>query len=216
MNNTPWIEKYRPSELTDVIMDEQIKKIIEVLVNNRKNIHMIITGSPGVGKTSTVKCIAKKILGDNIENGFLELNDADSRGVKNITTLIPSFCKRSVQFKESKFILLDESDNIPKKCQNDICKMMQEFGENTNFIFTCNDSTKIIENIQSVCRIIRFKNLSDSQIKSRLEYICKVENVNQTPEGLNTICYISSGDMRKAINNLQITANSFDMPFPMI
>lgn len=209
-NSTPWIEKYRPSELDDIIMDPNIKKIIDVLIHNRGNTHMIITGPPGIGKTSTVRCIARKILGINLENGFLELNDSDSRGVKNITSIIPSFCKRAVSFDESKIILLDESDNITSKCQADLCDMIKQFGHNTNFIFTCNDSSKIIENIQSICRIIRFKSLCDDQIKERLKKICEYEEVSQTEEGLNTICYISGGDMRKAINNLQITANSFN------
>lgn len=209
MSTTPWIEKYRPSDIKDVILDDQIRTIIEILINNRKNTHMIFTGSPGVGKTSTVRCIAKKILGTNLADGFLELNDTDSR-VKHITSIIPPFCRRSVNFVGTKIILLDESDNITTKCQFDICNLINEYGHNTNFIFTCNDSTKIIESIQSVCRIIRFSDLSEEQIKTRLTYICEKEQLNQTTSGLDMICYISTGDMRKAINNLQVTANLFN------
>jgi replication factor C subunit 2/4 len=204
-SSIPWIEKYRPGTMEELVMDDRTKQLISILVENRKNIHLIITGFPGVGKTSTVKCIAKKILGDNITDGFLELNDADTRSIKN-STVIPSFCKRAVSFKESKIILLDEADNITEKCQYDICELIKKYGHNTKFIFTCNDSTKIIEDIQSICRIIRFKKLSNEQIKDRLSYICEKEAIGYDMNGLDIICYISTGDMRKAINNLQMTA----------
>lgn len=203
----PWIEKYRPTEIQNVIMDEQTKILIDVLINKNRNVHLIITGFPGVGKTSTVKCIARKILGKHMQEGFLELNDADTRA-KNSSTLIPTFCKRAVSFEENKIILLDEADTINKRYQNELCEFMKRYGKNTQFVFTCNDSAKIIEDIQSLCRIVRFKKLSDVQIKNRLAEICVKENVKHDDSGMEMICYISSGDMRKAINNLQTTAFS--------
>lgn len=205
----PWIEKYRPINIEDLILDKQIEEQIRIFTLDRENVHLIITGQPGIGKTSTVRCIAKKILGDNIKQGYLELNAAEDRGVKNISIIIPSFCKKIVNFKSSKIILFDEADNMTAKCQYDINEMIKLYGRKTKFIFTCNDSSKIIEDIQSVCRIIRFKQLTNNQIKQYLKKICKNENIEYNKSGLDIICYISDGDMRKAINNLQITAFSF-------
>jgi len=206
----PWIEKYRPTNISDVMMDEQTRNLITGLITNRKNMHIILTGLPGVGKTSTVKCIAKALLGDNIGDGYLELNDADGRGVRSTSIIIPTFCKKSVNFTESKIILMDEADNLTEKCQYDICDIIKTYGHNTKFIFTCNDSNKIIEDIQSICRIIRFRKLTDSQIKLCLQKICEKEKIKFQQNGLDIICYISMGDMRKAINNLQMTAYSFN------
>lgn len=208
-NSIPWIEKYRPQQIDDIIMDEYVEKQVEIFLQNRENIHMIITGFPGVGKTSTARCIARKILGNNLEQGYLELNAAEDRGIRSISTIIPPFCKKINNFGESKIILLDEADNMTSKCQYDIKNMMEVFGKKTKFIFTCNESTKIIEDIQSVCRIIRFKNLMPEQICKYLSKICEIENIKCNNKGLNTICYISDGDMRKAINNLQVTAYSY-------
>ncbi len=151
----------------------------------------------------------KKILGENLQAGYLELNAAEDRGIRSISQIIPPFCKRVVNFDESKIILLDEADNMTSKCQYDINEMIKTFGRKTKFIFTCNDSRKIIEDIQSVCRIVRFKKLTDDQIKSYLEKICKKENIEYNDSGLSTICYISDGDMRKSINNLQLTSYSY-------
>jgi replication factor C subunit 2/4 len=191
------------------MLDPQIATQIKVFIKNITNTHLIITGLPGIGKTSTVKCIAKKILGEHIADGYLELNAAEDRGVKSISLIIPPFCKKVVNFTESKIILLDEADNLTAKCQYDINSMIKQFGHRTKFIFTCNDSTKIIEDIQSICRIIRFKKLTDEQISTYLEKICKIENVKYNNTGLETICYISLGDMRMAINNLQLTAYAY-------
>lgn len=208
-NSIPWTEKYRPTIMENLVLDEQIGKQINIFLKNRNNIHLIITGPPGIGKTSTVRCIANKLLGEYIREGYLELNAGDDRGVRSISTIIPPFCKRVVNFVTNKIILMDEADNMTSKSQCDISDMIKEFGKNTNFIFTCNDSTKIIEDIQSVCRIIRFKPQTEKQIHGNLEKICKKENIPFNSIGIATICYISNGDMRKAINDLQKTAYTY-------
>jgi len=209
-NSIPWIEKYRPPAIEDIILDDQIKRQIKIFINDREGVHLILTGPPGIGKTSTVRCIAKKILGENLSQGYLELNSGEDRGVRNISTIIPPFCKRIVNFNSSKVILFDEADNMTHKCQCDINDMMKAYGKKTKFIFTCNDSTKISEDIQSVCRIIRFKRLTAEQVNAYLESICETESISYNAAGLQTIYYISGGDMRKAINDLQKTAYTFE------
>lgn len=206
----PWTEKYRPKNIEEIALDKMQSQQINIFSEDRKNVHLIIAGPPGVGKTSTVKCIARKKLGENIKEGYLELNAAEERGSKTISTIIPPFCKRITNFDSDKIILLDEADNMTSKSQNDINSMIKEFGHKTKFIFTCNDSTKIIEDIQSVCRIIRFKHLTEEQVITYLKKICNAEGIDYDMPGLKTICYISGGDMRKAINDLQKTAFTFE------
>jgi replication factor C subunit 2/4 len=208
-NSIPWTEKYRPTNIEDIILDKNVEQQIKIFLQDRENVHLIITGLPGIGKTTTVRCIAKRILGGHIDQGYLELNAAEDRGVRSIATIIPSFCKRVVNFEKSKIILFDEADNMTPKCQCDINKMIKDFGHRTKFIFTCNDSTKIIEDIQSVCRIVRYKKLTDKQISMYLSKICQNENMPFDKTGLSTICYISNGDMRKSINDLQKTAYTY-------
>ena len=205
----PWIEKYRPKNLEDIMLDAKILTQINAFMTNTSGIHLIITGAPGLGKTTTVKCIAKKILGPHISDGYLELNAAEDRGVRSISSIIPPFCKKVVNFAEHRIILLDEADNLTSKCQFDISSMVKQFGHKTKFIFTCNDSNKISEDIQSVCRIIQFKPMTDEQINAYLIKICDMEHIPYQRGGLEILCHISGGDMRKAINNLQLTAYSY-------
>jgi replication factor C subunit 2/4 len=205
----PWIESYRPQILEDVILDNQIREQIKVFLLDKPHTHLIITGMPGVGKTTIARCIAKKILGEYLHEGYMELNAAENRGIRSISSIIPMFCKKVVKFTCSKIILLDEADNITIKCQYDINTMIKEFGKNTKFIFTCNDSSKIYEDIQSVCHIIRFKKLTDEQVETFLVKICQDKDISYSHKGLGIICYISDGDMRKAVNNLQLTYYSY-------
>lgn len=208
-SSIPWIEKYRPKCIDDIILNEHIQKQINIFIEDRQNVHLIITGPPGIGKTTTVRCIAKKILGEHLTSGYLELNAAEDRGIRSISTIIPPFCKRVVNFTCSKIILFDESDNMTTTCQHDINDMIKLYGHKTKFIFTCNDSTKISEDIQSVCRILRFNKLSEDQINMYLTKICKTENIPSDKSGLSTIYYISNGDMRKSINDLQKIAYTY-------
>ena len=205
----PWTEKYRPVNIEDIVLYKNVRDQINIFLENRENVHLIITGSPGIGKTSTVKCIARKILKEHMAVGYLELNAAEERGAKTISATIPPFCKKMVNFTYPKIILLDEADSMTPKCQHDINFMIKLYGKKTRFIFTCNDSTKMIQEIQSICRIIRYSILSEEQVCQHLSKICEKEQIPCDMAGLSTIYYISDGDMRKSINDLQKTAYTF-------
>jgi len=213
----PWIEKYRPKTIDSLIADESTKTKIKNIIKDKEMPNIIITGIPGTGKTSTIVCLTKSILGKHFKEGVLELNASDDRGIRASDTII-TFCKKKFninkpnekKYSNHKMILLDEADNMTNKAQQVINNMMEKYNSTTRFAFTCNNSTKIIESIQSKCIILRYKRLSKDQIYSRLEDICKNENIDYTKDGLNSIVLTSLGDMRQAINNLQLTYNTYE------
>ena len=230
--NKPWIEKYRPKEVEDLLLEDGTLNKIKKFINDKDMPNIIITGSPGIGKTTTILCIAKKLLGKYFKEGVLELNASDDRGVKTVNESIEYFCKKKLEigdkYAKHKIILLDEADNMTKKAQQSINNLMQQYHENTRFAFTCNNSGEIIEAIQSRCIIFRYRKILNEEIKNRLEIICKKENVPYTEEGLNTVVLTAQGDLRQAINNLQLTYNGYvniipenvyklcDKPHPLI
>lgn len=211
--NTPWIEKYRPVKVNDLVLDEVVHKKIKKIVNDRIMPNMIITGVPGVGKTTTILCIARNLLGKYFKEGVLELNASDERGIKTVQESIEYFCKKKLKTDETKsqhkLILLDEADNMTLKAQQYIYNLMDTHINSTRFAFTCNDSTKIIEAIQSRCTILKYVRLSNEQMIHRLKIICEKENVPYEVQGLDAIIAISQGDLRKAINCLQLTFNGY-------
>lgn len=210
----PWIEKYRPKHIEDIILDENTLNKIKKIISEKDMPNIIITGIPGVGKTTTIKCIATGLYGKNASNAVLELNASDDRGIKIVEEAITNFCKKSLninngdKYAKHKMIILDEADNITSKAQHSINKKMQEYNVTTRFAFTCNRSTDIIEAIQSRCIILRYLRLPVSKIIEKLKYICALENIIYDDKAINEIAIISQGDMRSAINVLQMVHNS--------
>ena len=80
---------------------------------------------------------------------------------------------------------MDEADGITVKAQRLINNLMEKYNNSTRFAFTCNDSSKIVEGIQSRCIIFNYKRLSNEQIINKLKYICEQEQVNMMIPVLN-------------------------------
>lgn len=206
----PWIEKYRPKVLEDIILDTNTLIKINRIINAKDMPNIIIVGIPGIGKTSTLKCIAKGLYGKRIDDYMIELNASSDRGIKVVEDAITNFCKKAINVDHKsnsickhKMIILDEADNITSKAQHLINKKIEEYNATTRFAFTCNRSTDIIESIQSRCIILRYLRIPISKVIDKLRFICKQEKVIYDDDALNEIAMISQGDMRSAINILQ-------------
>jgi len=205
MNRNPWVEKFRPDEISKIILNDYQVTFVQTIINELKNginKPLIISGTPGVGKTTTSRCLAKKMLGKNVDICFLELNAADDRKIITLEKIVPTFCKKIVDNNNLKVILFDEADNITEKCQMEIKNYIIEFEKKTLFIFTCNDSSKIIADIQSLSRRFEFHPLSAEQIYKYLKIIADSEKLDYTEKGLKILADIAEGDMRCGINDL--------------
>ena len=188
---------------------------------------MIFTGTPGIGKTTSIICIARKLYGPYIKDTVLELNASDERGIKTINNgIIGDFCNHTMPYTDKdahkyashKLIILDESDNMTEKVLPVISNLMDMYHKTTRFVFTCNTSSKIIESIQSRCKILRFTRLNIDIMTSRLEKIIEIENdiipkkiheIIYTYDGLKQIAELSNGDMRYCINLLQLISDRY-------
>jgi replication factor C subunit 2/4 len=210
----PWVEKYRPKNSNEILLESFIKKKIEKILEKKSVPNMIITGEPGTGKTSTILFLAKQLYGDNYEENVLELNASDDRGLSIINNTIYPFCKKKITYNNDnipnhKLIILDEADSITPKAQNLLSNIISEFKKSTRFAFVCNDCTQIIESIQSRSIIIKYPRISSYNLSYKLKYICETEKVNYTEDGIETLILVSDNDIRQAINNLECIYYSF-------
>lgn len=182
----PLVEKYRPVTLQDVVGKylkfriyiinlrvlgnvyaiDQLKSIVKF--GNMPN--LILVGPPGTGKTSSVMCMARQMLGDCVKAGTLELNASDDRGIDVVRDKIKQFAHQKVTVPAGmhKLIILDEADSMTESAQQALRMVMTEYSNTTRFALACNDSSKLIEPIQSRCAIVRFTKLSDEEMLKRL------------------------------------------------
>lgn len=205
----PWIEKYRPMDLNDILLSSYIKTKFNKMLEENNLPNLIITGEPGTGKTSTVLCLSKKLYSsEEYENSVLELNASDDRGLSVISNIILPFCKKKMSNVRHKLIILDEADSITTKAQNLLSNILTEPNK-TKFIFICNDCTKINESIQSKCMIIKFPKISYKNIFKKIKFICEKENLKYTDKGIESLLFVSMNDIRKSINNLECIYYSY-------
>lgn len=212
MDNILWLEKHRPQTLDDVVGNPHIIGKLKLLAQEQNVPHMILVGPPGCGKTTSVLALAHTILKDNSKNACIELNASDERGIDVVRTKIKQFAEKKVNLPpgQHKIIILDEADSLTESSQQALRMIITDFSDSTRFVFSCNDSTKLIEPIQSRCAILRFSRLNDDEIHEYLERIVALEGVNVTEEGMKTLIFIADGDMRNAVNNLQAVRTSKD------
>jgi replication factor C subunit 2/4 len=206
----PWIEKYRPKNTDEVLLDPFIKEKINKMIETKTIPNMIITGEPGTGKTSTILFLAKYLYNEKYNDYVLELNASDDRGLTIINNTIYPFCKKKIDINYSyKLVILDEADSITQKAQNLLSNVISKFRKNTRFVFICNDYTQIIESIQSKCMIIKYPKIDTGNLYFKIKNICENENVEYTEEGINTLIFVSEHDIRQLINNLECIYYTF-------
>jgi replication factor C subunit 2/4 len=210
-DSLPWIEKYRPRKLNDVVIGDHIKYKLSRIVDNKIMPNIIITGSYGTGKTSTIQCIKRELLGKYTRSNSLELNASDDRGVKSVYEHISTFCKKKMDipdcekdmYSKYKIVILDEADNITPKAQKLINILMDKYEKSVRFAFTCNNSAEIIESIQSKCLIIKYSKHTEEYIYDRLAFICNNENLKYKPSALKMVIKICEYDIRQSVNFIQ-------------
>jgi replication factor C small subunit len=199
----PWVEKYRPKNLSEVIGHEEITKRLKGYVEKRNMPNMMFSGPAGTGKTSSSIAMAKEFFSTNFEQNFLELNASDDRGIDIVRNTIKDFARTLAFDSNFKIIFLDECDALTQDAQQALRRTMEKYTKTCRFILSCNYSSKIIEPIQSRCVIYRFKPLGAKEIEEQIQKISENEKITIDEKGKNAINYICQGDLRKAINILQ-------------
>ncbi|TFF94924.1 MAG: AAA family ATPase [Promethearchaeota archaeon] len=212
---SPWVEKYRPKDFSEIVSQNIAVNNLKSFVKRKFDMpHMIFAGPAGTGKTSTALIIANKLLkGEKYYRNVLELNASDTVRMKFVREKLNDFVNQNMIITENelKIVILDEADNIPKTVQQTLRRIIESAPTNVKFILMCNYINQIIDPIVSRCAVFRFVSLPKEKIVEKLKLIAKKENLSipkeREEEVFDTLFFISSGDLRKAINTLQMAVS---------
>ena len=208
-NSTPWVEKYRPSNFNDIVLDDINKKIIESIIENNYFPNLLFYGPPGTGKTTTIINMinAYQEKYDQKNKGLMiHLNASDERGIDIIRNQINGFVTSKSMFGEGmKFVILDEVDYMTKNAQTALRYLLNNFNNaiNVRFCLICNYISRIDEALQTEFVRMRFNMLPESNIISFLQKINTSENLNVNLHILSSIQRHYNSDIRSMINYMQ-------------
>lgn len=212
-NQLPWVEKYRPKKLDDVVNQEEAVQALKNTIVEGNMPHLLFYGPPGTGKTSLILAIARQLYGPEImKDRVLELNASHERGIDVVRDRIKNFARIAINHNQKadghpvppfKIIILDEADCMTKDAQSALRRTMENYSHVTRFCIICNYVSRIISPVTSRCAKFRFKSVNNESMFNRLEYICQQESLKYQPQALRVLMQVSAGDMRRAIGLLQ-------------
>jgi DNA polymerase III delta prime subunit len=205
MDHVLWTEKYRPQTVENCILPERLKKPFQEYVNQKTIPNLLLSGGPGVGKTTVAKAMCNEIGCD-----FLVINGSDESGIDTFRTKIKHYASAMSFDGNRKVIIIDEADYLnPNSTQPALRNAIEEFASNCSFIFTCNFKNRIIDPLHSRCAVIDFglkngeKEKMASQFFKRIQEILQSEKIEFDKAVVAELVKKHFPDFRRVVNELQ-------------
>ena len=204
----PWVEKYRPTQFSEIVLDETNRKILNNIIETGYFPNLLLYGPPGTGKTTTAmnlintyqqrqKNVAKDLI--------IHLNASDERGIDIIRNQISTFVNSKPLFRTGmKFVILDEVDYMTKNAQQALRYLLQHFSSSARFCLICNYITRIDTGLQHEFIRMRFNQLPHMEVVGFLKRVCVAENVPMDDASLHNIQKLYKSDIRSMLNYIQI------------
>lgn len=200
VDNSLWVESYRPIKLEDYVGNEHLKSKVEGYLESGDVPHLLLHGRAGTGKTTLAKLIVKSVDCD-----YMVINASDENNVDTVRNKVKNFAS-SMGFKKWKIIILDEFDYMSPNAQAILRNLMETFSQHCRFILTCNYVEKVIDPIQSRCQSFQIVPPTKKDVAVQISKILGAEGVSFEPKELVPIIDAGYPDIRKIINTCQMNS----------
>jgi len=207
----PWVEKYRPAQFDDIVLDPINRKIFKNILDKNYFPNLLFYGPPGTGKTTTIINMINEYqnkYNQKNKGTVIHLNASDERGIDIIRNQIYQFVKSKNFFDVGlKFVILDEVDYMTKNAQQALKYLLQSSNYNVRFCLICNYISKIDESLKNEFICIRFNQLPKPDIYKFIHNIAVNENLELSDTIIEKIQQIYNSDIRSMINFIQLHQN---------
>lgn len=204
----PWVEKYRPTQFSEIVLDVSNRRILTNIIDTGYFPNLLLYGPPGTGKTTTVMNLINSYQQKQCnvaKDMIIHLNASDERGIDIIRNQISTFVNSKPLFRTGmKFVILDEVDYMTKNAQQALRYLLQHFSSSARFCLICNYITRIDIGLQHEFIRMRFNQLPPTEVVGFLKRVCVAENVTIDESFLQNIQKLYKSDIRSMLNYIQI------------
>jgi DNA polymerase III delta prime subunit len=200
-----WVEQYRPKDIGACVLPSNLKDTLTEFVSEGNLPNLILSGGPGVGKTTAAKAMLEQIGAT-----YMMINGSEESGIDVLRTKIKNFASTVSLEGGRKYIILDEADYLnPQSTQPALRGFMEEFHKNCGFILTCNYKNRIIQPLHSRCSTIDFtipkseKPTLAKQFMARVISILNENKIEYEPRVAAEVINKHFPDWRRVLNELQ-------------
>jgi DNA polymerase III delta prime subunit len=205
MEDFLWVEKYRPKTIEECVLPDALKQTLSEFISKGDIPNLILSGGPGVGKTTAAKAML-----DELGLTYMFINGSEESGIDVLRTKIKNFASTVSLHGGRKYLILDEADYLnPQSTQPALRGFIEEFHKNCGFILTCNYKNRLIPPLHSRCSVVDFtvpksekKELAE-QFFRRVMNVLVVEEIKFEPKAVAEVINKFFPDWRRVLNELQ-------------